>query len=148
MSDENKKPPFKITLIFASIAIPLMIAAFILNKALWIAAGWTLDLEYLLEQSLIVWFGIVLPASIVVLCIIGLNLYDKSEIISLIFGIIITIIGSLLIIMSIYGLIDNIIGLGIYSSLAGYYTGSIVIMIAALGLAIVILLYGIKILRT
>lgn len=142
MSEE--KPPFMKAIVWCAIIIGLIIVAMINHLLLWKTAeemylGWDTDI-FISETAMLVGWGIVVPSIFIALSIIGLKIYEQTEIITLIFGIGIAAIGTITAIISGVQIATNTgfaierwsIGLG------GFYILSIII--AACGVVFTLLL--------
>lgn len=147
---EQKTPRFTSTIIYAAIIIGVMITVLILHAILWQVAGWPLSAKYALEQAIFVGWGIVFPAILIVVAIVASKIYDKSEYIPLIFGIIITAMGGLLVLAAGFYVVLSI-GDAAYwipslPQTTGIYITFIIFSFVGLAIAILILIGGIKLL--
>lgn len=149
---QEKTPNFTSIIIYAAIIIGVMITALILHAVLWQVAEWPLDAKFAGETAVMVGCGIVLPAVLIVTAIVGPKVYDKSEYMPLIFGIIITVMGGLLVLFAgIY--IGNSIGDTIYwvpllPQTTGIYITMIILSFVGLAFSILILVAGIKLITS
>ena len=143
MSFENKLL-FKLCIIGASIVVGLMIAFIINQTLLYDTAGWSYDSQFVLTRVLVIAFGIIFPAVIIVLSIIGINIYENSEHITLIFGILITILSGFIILEASLGTIFGISDLISYPTYLTFYIVQEVLGLATLGMGVLTLVGGIK----
>jgi hypothetical protein len=145
---EVKTPKFTSAIVYAAIIIGIMITVLILHTILWQVTGWTPNAKFAFEEAIMVGWGIVFPAVLIVVAIVGSKIYEKSEYIPLIFGIIITAMGGILILISglyIYTSIsDTITWVPSLPQTAGIYITLIIFSFVGLALSILILLGGIK----
>ena len=147
---EQNTPKFTSTIIYAAILIGAMITVLILHAVLWQIAGWSLSAKYFFEQAIMIGWGIVFPAILIVVAIVAPKIYDKSEYMPLIFGIIITVMGGLLILASGFYIVLSI-GDAAYwipslPQTTGIYITFIIFSFVGLAFSILILLGGIKLL--
>lgn len=103
MADEEE-PKFMKAVLWAALIIGGVIGAVILQGVQWrmadyLGLGWT-EIVFRRDRALLIGYGIVVPAIVIALCIIGKKIYEETESITLIFGIAIAAIGTLLAIVS------------------------------------------------
>ncbi|MHA1266608.1 MAG: hypothetical protein ACTSRS_15335 [Candidatus Helarchaeota archaeon] len=101
---EEDKPPFLRVVIWAALIIGFMVAILIVMSIQWqmadgLGLGWD-RAYYIRDRTLLVSWGIVVPAILITIAIIGSKIYKQTEIITLIFGIGIAATGTLLAIVS------------------------------------------------
>lgn len=145
---EETKPSFTVLIVCAAIIIGIMITVLILHRILWDIAGWTLNTKFFVEQTIMVGWGIVLPAILIVIAVVGSKIFDQSEYIPLIFGIIITVLGGLFILASgfymYFSISDTIQFVPTEPQTLPIYVALIIFAIASLPISIIILMRGIK----
>ncbi|NVM52616.1 MAG: hypothetical protein HWN66_02850 [Candidatus Helarchaeota archaeon] len=150
MSSEEE-PDFSKPKIASIIILSGMIAALILHRVLWEYADWTLTFFFVRERRAMLGLGVLIPACVLALTIVGPKIYDKSEYISLIFGIALIAIGGILIIVTAVQIVNNIGDLidklGNVPNVTGFYITYIIIAIAGAGLSVLILLGGIDLIK-
>ena len=103
MADEEE-PKFMKAVLWAALLMGGVIGAIILQSIQWVMAdnlglGWS-EAIFVRDRLLLVGYGIVMPAIVIGLSIIGSKIYEKTEYITLIFGIAIAAIGTLLAIVT------------------------------------------------
>ncbi|TFG05583.1 MAG: hypothetical protein EU536_01715 [Promethearchaeota archaeon] len=149
---EEDQSRFKLVIICAAIFIGIIIVVAIIHTILWDIAGWTHNAKFLAEKVLMVGWGMVFPAILMVAAIIGSKIYEKSEYIPLIFGIIITVMGGILAL--ILGIVSGtVIGDAItwvpsLPQTAGIYITFIILVFVGIAIAIIILVNGAKVITS
>lgn len=103
MADEEE-PKFMKAVLWAALLIGGVIGGMILQSIQWVMAdnlglGWS-EAVFIRDRLILIGYGIVVPAIVIGLSIIGSKIYKETEYITLIFGIIIAAIGTLLAIVT------------------------------------------------
>ena len=100
---DDEQPPFMKAVPWAAIIIGVIIAVIIVTRIQWDIAvplyGWDTD-KLIRDTALLVGWGIVVPAIVITLAIVGSKIYEQTEYITLIFGIAFAVIGTLIAIMT------------------------------------------------
>ncbi len=141
---EEDKPKYTRIIVCTAIVIGVIMVALILHAILWEYAGWSHDAEFYGERFLMTTWGIVIPAIVMVIAIVGAKIHEKSQYIDLIFGIATTVLAALAVLVTALRLPSNIAELVHPPSAIGFYIGFTSITVASLALAILILVSGIK----
>jgi hypothetical protein len=141
---EEDQPKYTRIIVCTALVIGVIVVALVLHAILWDYAGWSYDSEYYGERFLMTTWGIVIPAIVMTIAIIGTKIHEKSKYIDLIFGIAITVLAALATLVSALRLPSNIFELIAPPSAIGFYIGFTIISTVCLALAIIILVSGIK----
>ncbi|MDD1777373.1 MAG: hypothetical protein LUQ65_04325 [Candidatus Helarchaeota archaeon] len=141
---EEDQPKYTRIIVCTAFVIGIIAFALVLHTILWAYAGWTHDAEFFGERFFMTTWGIVIPAIVMVIAIVGAKTHQKSPYLDLIFGIIITILAALSTLVSALRLPSNIGELISPPSAIGFYIGFTLVTTVCLALAIVILVSGIK----
>ena len=101
---DDEEPKFMRAVLWAALLIGGIIGALILQFVQWqmaesLGLGWSKSI-FARDRALLIGYGIVVPAIIIALSIIGSKIYEETEYITLIFGIAIAAIGTLLAILT------------------------------------------------
>lgn len=109
---EAEKPPFMKVVPWAAIIIGTIIVALVLVNIQWqmaddLGLGWN-QAYYVRSVSIMVGLGIVIPAIVITLAIVGSKIYEQSDIITLLFGIAFAALGTLLMIATAIQIGNNI----------------------------------------
>ncbi len=146
----EEEPPFERIIVPAIVTFSLVIVAVILRHVLWYVAGWlssSEDIRFIFSNMQVGGMGVGLPVAALVLSLVGRRTYQKSEYISLIFGIAITALSAVLIGLLTYWIIVNILQLIVNLEYAVFYAVIMACFAAALAMQILNLIGGIKIIR-
>jgi hypothetical protein len=137
----KEEPPFD-KLKTPSIVTIVMMAIMLVMHAIqyWAAGDWSAT-DYIVENVIIVFWGIVVPIIIIVLIYIGKKTYQDTESITLIFGIIFVVLSGITTAISSYWIVRNIVDLVINIPYGAVVIICYVIMIP---LIIVVLVMQIK----
>ena len=141
---EEDKPKYTRIIVCTAIVIGVIVVALTLHAILWEYADWSYGSEFYGERILMTTWGIVIPAIVMVIAIVGAKIHEKSQYIDLIFGIGITVLAALSVLVTALRLPSNIVELIDPPSAIGFYIGFASITIICLALAIIILISGIK----
>ncbi len=144
----EETPPFKKAIIWSALIIGGMIAAVIVHFILWLVAdglglGWDHS-DFVRDRVLMIGWGIVFPAIIVAVAIIGLKIYEETEYITLIFGIAIAAMGTVLIILTALQISANVGQLidKLGDGVEGFYIFFIIISAVGVGFSVMVALAG------
>ena len=100
---EAEQPPFMKVVLWAAILLGSMIVVLILHFISWNIGisvyGWSTS-SFGRDTALLIGWGIVVPAIIIVLAIVGTKIYEQTKIITLLFGIAFAALGTLIAIVS------------------------------------------------
>ena len=141
---EEDNPKYTRIIVCCAFVIGVIAVALALHAILWEYAGWPHDAEFYGERFLMTTWGIVIPAIVMVIAIVGAKIHEKSQFIDLIFGIAITVLAALSVLVTALRLPSNIVELIHPPSAIGFYIGFTLITVSCLALAIIILVSGIK----
>jgi hypothetical protein len=135
---EKIEPPWSGPKIPSIVTIVLSAIALFLHWLEYYIAPYTIDAEYRVVSVIIITWGIVFPAIVITLCIIGVRIYEQSEYITLAFGIAITAISSILTFIAAYWTVTNTIQLvesiSIYPELIPVFAGQVALVAVILAM--------------
>ena len=138
------KTPNIVTIVMSAIAL-------VLHWLEYYIAPYDPGYEYGVVRIIIITWGIVFPAIVITLCIIGVRIYEQSEYITLAFGIAITAIAGILSFIATYWTVNNTISLvksiDTYPELIPIFAAQIALVAVILAMQIKSIIAGVRLIQ-
>ncbi len=148
---EKIEPPWSGAKVPNIVTIVMSAIALVLHWLEYYIAPYSPDYSYGVVRIIIITWGIVFPAIVITLCIIGVRIYEESEYITLAFGIAITAIAGILSFIAAYWTVNNIIQLvgsiSSYPPLIPVFAGQIALVAVILAMQIKAIIAGVRLIQ-